>query len=68
MLHNLFWEQLQKADGSKPEGAIKELIEHRFGDLKSFIDEMTKTAMTIQGSWLVYLKQVELKITPNLSL
>jgi len=23
MLHNLFWEQLQKADGSKPEGAIK---------------------------------------------
>ena len=52
----------------KPEGAIKELIEHRFGDLKSFIDEMTKTAMTIQGSGWVYLsKSGELKTTPNQS-
>ena len=64
MLHNLFWEQLQKADGSKPEGAIKELIEHRFGDMSSFVDEMIKTAMTIQGSGWVYLsKSGELKTT-----
>ena len=68
MLHNLFWEQLQKADGSKPEGAIKELIEHRFGDMSSFVDEMIKTAMTIQGSGWVYLsKSGELKTTPNQS-
>lgn len=68
MLHNLFWEQLQKADGSKPEGAIKELIEDKFGDLNSFVDEMIKTAMTIQGSGWVYLsKSGELKTTPNQS-
>ena len=68
MLHNLFWEQLQKADGSKPEGAIKELIEHRFGNMSSFVDEMIATAMTIQGSGWVYLsKSGELKTTPNQS-
>ena len=68
MLHNLFWEQLQKADGSKPEGAIKELIEDKFGDFNSFVDEMIKTAMTIQGSGWVYLsKKGSIKTTPNQS-
>ena len=69
MLHNLFWEQLQKpSSANKPQGAIKELIEHRFGDMKSFVDEMISTAMTIQGSGWVYLsKSGELKTTPNQS-
>ena len=69
MLHNLFWEQLQKpSSANKPQGAIKELIEHRFGDMKSFVDEMIATAMTIQGSGWVYLsKSGELKTTPNQS-
>jgi len=44
------------------------LIEHRFGDMKSFVDEMIATAMTIQGSGWVYLsKSGELKTTPNQS-
>ena len=42
---------------NKPQGAIKELIEHRFGDMKSFVDEMIATAMTIQGSGWVYLSK-----------
>tara|TARA_B100000965_G_scaffold406711_1_gene447466 strand:- start:2630 stop:3271 length:642 start_codon:yes stop_codon:yes gene_type:complete len=68
MLHNLFWEQLQKADGSKPDGAIKDLIEDRFGDLNTMIDEMVKSAMTIQGSGWVYLNKTGLiKTTPNQS-
>ena len=48
---------ITKADFKKPEGAIKELIEHRFGDMKSFWDEMIATAMTIQGSGWVYLSK-----------
>ena len=50
------------------ERAIKDLIEDRFGDLNTMIDEMVKSAMTIQGSGWVYLSKTGLiKTTPNQS-
>tara|TARA_X000000950_G_scaffold81107_2_gene101935 strand:+ start:7557 stop:8204 length:648 start_codon:yes stop_codon:yes gene_type:complete len=68
-LHNLWWGQLKKPDGSnQPVGYIKETIENRFGGYDNFKEEFLKTAMALQGSGWAYLsKQGTLKTTPNQS-
>ena len=69
MLHNLWWSQLQKPDGSTaPVGEIKDLIEDKFSDYKTFKEEMLSSAMGLQGSGWVYLsKNGSIKTTPNQS-
>ena len=69
MLHNLWWSQLQKPGGSTaPVGEIKDLIEDKFSDYKTFKEEMLSSAMGLQGSGWVYLsKNGSIKTTPNQS-
>ena len=69
MLHNIFWQQLQKSTGSnKPIGTVKELIDQKHKSFDAFLDAVIVKSMTIQGSGWVYLsKSGEIKITPNQS-
>ncbi len=69
MLHNLWWAQLQKpGSSSSPVGAIKELINNKFGDYNTFKEEILLSAMKLQGSGWVYLsKNGSIKTTPNQS-
>ena len=69
MLHNLFWTQLKKpSSSSNPIGSIKELIEDKHENYKTFKEQLIEKAMSIQGSGWVYMsKSGELKTTPNQS-
>ena len=69
MLHNLFWTQLKKPTGTNnPVGYIKDLIDDKHENYKTFKEHVIEQAMTIQGSGWVYLsKKGEIKTTPNQS-
>ena len=69
MLHNLFWTQLKKpSSSSNPIGSIKELIEDKHENYKTFKEQLIEKAMSIQGSGWEYLSKTgELKTTPNQS-
>ena len=54
--HSMFWTLMQKAEGQKPEGAILEAINEKFGSYEEFKDVFSKAATTRFGSgwaWLV---------------
>jgi len=55
-LHTLFFEQFQAPKSpNNPVDAAKILIENKFGDFQKLKDEITETALGIQGSGWVYL-------------
>jgi Fe-Mn family superoxide dismutase len=57
-LHNLFFPQLKPAKGANtPNGAVKTLIEKKYGSYKKFQDEVKSTAMSIQGSGWIYMSR-----------
>jgi len=66
-LHNLFFQQLKKPEGTnKPTGVILEFINKHFDNFFNFKEEFTKTAMSIQGSGWVYLaRNGSIKIIKN---
>ena len=69
MLHNLFWTQLKKPAGTNnPVGSVKDMIDDKYENYKTFKEHVVEQAMTIQGSGWVYLsKKGEVKTTPNQS-
>lgn len=66
-LHNLFFPQLRAArTTNKPTGAIKTLIERKFGSFDKFKDEVAERAMKLQGSnWIYLSKTGTIKTIPN---
>lgn len=60
--HSIFWTNLapkSKGGGTPPEGAFAKSLEHAFGSLQQFIDQMSAKAVALQGSgwaWLGYNK------------
>ena len=55
-LHNKFFPQLRPPrGGNRPRGAVLELIESNFKTWEDFQEQLTETAMKIQGSGWVYL-------------
>jgi superoxide dismutase, Fe-Mn family len=67
VLHNLFFGNLTPAKSSNPpEGAIKSIIEEKYGSFKKFQDAVEKTAMGIQGSGWIYIdSRGEIKTIKN---
>lgn len=66
-LHNILFQQYQAPSSkNKPDGAVLELIESKFGTFEKFKEEFAKKAMSIQGSGWIYLsKNGEIKIIKN---
>lgn len=67
--HSLFWQMMAPAKNQTPSGTLLDKIKHSFGDLNTFKDEFSKSAVKIFGSgwqWLV-IDNHELKLmsTPN---
>lgn len=60
--HSIFWTNLapvNKGGGTAPEGKLAKAIEHDFGSLDKFIEQISAKAVAIQGSgwgWLGYNK------------
>lgn len=55
-LHTLFFEQLQAPKSpNTPTGAIKSLIDEKFGNYEAFKNAFSETAMEIHGSGWAYL-------------
>ncbi len=60
--HSIFWTNLapiSKGGGKLPEDALAKAIEHDFGSLDKFIEQISAKAIAIQGSgwaWLGYNK------------
>lgn len=52
--HSLFWEILGP-DGGKPEGALKDALEHDFGSFEAFQEEFENAATTKFGSGWAWL-------------
>lgn len=67
VLHNLFFPQLQPPKAKNlPHGSSLELIERKYDTFEKFKQEVTKTAMAIQGSGWVYMEPSgSLKVIPN---
>ncbi len=60
--HSIFWTNLapvSKGGGTPPEGALAKAIDHDFGSLDKFIEQLSAKAVAIQGSgwgWLGFNK------------
>jgi superoxide dismutase, Fe-Mn family len=57
--HSLFWQMMapKKGTGQEPSGALRDKIQHSFGDLKTFQEQFGQGAIKIFGSgweWLVW--------------
>lgn len=56
LLHNLWWVQLQSPKSSNvPAGAIKELIDNKYGSFSDFKDQFKDESMKLQGSGWCYI-------------
>lgn len=66
-LHTLFFEQFREGSSTNnPIGAIKTLIDDKFGNYKAFKDAFTEEAKTIHGSGWCYLNtDGKIKTIPN---
>lgn len=57
-LHNLFFPQLKpKAGTNNPNGAVKTIIDKKYGGFKEFQDAVAAEAMALQGSGWVYMSR-----------
>jgi len=50
VLHSLFWQNLRRNGGGRPDGALAEQIDRDFGSFDAFRTQMIRTASTIMGS------------------
>jgi Fe-Mn family superoxide dismutase len=50
VLHSLFWQNMTPNGGGKPTGALATAIDKDFGNFDAFKNQLTKTAVQIQGS------------------
>lgn len=58
LLHNVLFQQFKPVAGSnRPFGASLEFINKHFNSFDNFKEEITKTAMSIQGSGWIYLSK-----------
>lgn len=66
-LHNIFFPQLMPPkSGNKPTGAVKALIDNKYGSYGEFKKALAETAMKIQGSGWVYMSRTgEIKTIKN---
>ncbi|WP_440993512.1 superoxide dismutase [Cysteiniphilum litorale] len=63
--HTFYWNCLTPNAKAKPEGALLQAIEKKFGSFDAFKEAFSKTAVTTFGSgwaWLVKTKQGELEL------
>jgi len=65
--HAFLWESMAASGEMSPDGRIKELIEHSFGDVATFKERFRTAALTLFGSGWVWLVQDgdELRILPT---
>jgi superoxide dismutase, Fe-Mn family len=50
VLHSMFWENLSPDGGGKPEGELAAAIDEGFGTFEGFRNQLTESAMNVQGS------------------
>jgi Fe-Mn family superoxide dismutase len=50
VLHSVFWRNLAKKNGGRPDGDLAEAIRRDFGSFEKFKKQMTETASTVMGS------------------
>lgn len=63
--HTFYWNCLSPNGGGKPEGALAEAINKKYGSFEAFQEEFTKASLTLFGSgwsWLVKDENGELDI------
>jgi len=63
--HNLFWNIIGPAEGKTPSGELLAKINEMSGSFDAFVEEFTKSALSLFGSgwtWLVQGKDGKLKI------
>lgn len=68
--HTFFWNSLRKNEGGKPNGALAQAIDSKFGSFDAFKEEFAKAATTRFGSgwaWLIVGADGALAVTstPN---
>jgi superoxide dismutase, Fe-Mn family len=50
VLHSMFWENLSPDGGGKPEGDLAAAIDERFGTFEGLKNQLTESALNVQGS------------------
>jgi Fe-Mn family superoxide dismutase len=50
VLHSMFWENLSPDGGGKPEGDLAAAIDESFGTFEGFRNQLTESALNVQGS------------------
>lgn len=67
--HSQFWQMMHPKGGGDPTGSLKNALENQFGDIKTFKEDFSKSALKIFGSgwqWLVLENgKLTLTTTPN---
>lgn len=67
--HSMFWQMMAPMQHQSPSGTLLDKIQHEFGDLKTFQDQFSQSAVKVFGSgwaWLVLDNgKLTLMTTPN---
>lgn len=64
--HCLFWVMMSPQGGGKPEGALLDAIQQRYGSFEAFVEEFTTKATGLFGSGWVWLQpNMDIVTTPN---
>jgi Fe-Mn family superoxide dismutase len=50
VLHSMFWQNLSPDGGGKPEGDLAAAIDDGFGDFEGLRNQLTESALAVQGS------------------
>jgi superoxide dismutase, Fe-Mn family len=50
VLHSMFWQNLSPDGGGKPEGELAAAIDEGFGDFEGLRNQLTESALAVQGS------------------
>jgi Fe-Mn family superoxide dismutase len=50
VLHSMFWQNLSPDGGGKPEGELAAAIDEGFGDFEGLKNQLTESALAVQGS------------------
>lgn len=53
--HTLFWQWMSPSGGGEPSGWLLDSINTRFGSYQGFVDDFSKSAMSVFGSGWVWL-------------
>jgi len=67
--HSMFWTMMAPKKDQTPSGTLQDKLQHSFGDVKTFKEQFTQSALKVFGSgwqWLVLDgNEVALMSTPN---